>query len=76
MRRLYDVNEDGDSLVVGTAREIRSLVNHLWDRWDEFTPSCCEYPKFNPDRMYGVEIDRDGNFTVMNASTILRVLFD
>ncbi len=50
---------DDCPLFLGTAREIKSLWNALFQRSDELMimPSHCCEPKFNKSRVYGLLID-------------------
>lgn len=55
MKRIYD--EADGMLVVGTAREIKSAWNQLFDS-ESCIPYYCEEPKFSKTRRYGLCIDR------------------
>lgn len=65
-----------DTVYVGTAREIRSLYNNLWDRYDDFTPSCLNFAKFNNMKKYGIMIDENRWFTVINEGMLVEMFLD
>ena len=75
--KLY-FNNDGE-LVIGTAREIKSLWKNLVKKTN-FCPVFCEEPKFNMDKMYGIYINDTnyGEFTngmvVVNSDTCLEII--
>ena len=47
---------------IGTTREIKSLERNLYAKTN-YVPLFSDEPKFNPDRMYGIEVDfgKDGD---------------
>ena len=81
MRRLT-YNADDDVLIIGTAREIRSLYKRLLERW-EFWTIFCEFPRFNRAKIYGLHISpadecrsHEWEFWVIGETTIARLLLD
>lgn len=75
MRRYYmhDV-DDTYTLVVGTDREIRSLYTRL--ERHGFYPTFTNFPKFRYGGMYGITIEKDGWYQVINSDTVVRFLID
>ena len=71
MKRLID--ENGDMLYVGTAREISRVYRGL-NRTEFATPSHCDVPKFNFGKMYGLRIDFTDYYNpvmwVLSADTV------
>ena len=51
-------------VIVGTASEIAVLYDLMKKNHDEtqIIPFCCDDPKFNPERRYGVRIFREGGW--------------
>lgn len=65
-----------DTVIVGDTKEIRRVYNKLWDRYDEFTPACLSYPRFVEGRRYGIIIDAECVFTLVNEHTLVGILAD
>lgn len=68
----FTFNEYGE-LFVGTTREIRSLYKNLARKTNAF-PRFVDMPILREDRMYGIHVEEDGEYTVLNASTVLATL--
>jgi len=51
-------------VIVGTASEIAVLYDLMKKNQDEtqISPFCCDDPKFNPNRRYGIRIFREGGW--------------
>lgn len=67
--------EDYGELYIGTAREIRSLYKKLSEKTTMY-PVFVDAPILKDDRMYGIHVDEEGQYTVVNASTCLAILCD
>ena len=72
----YEIYESSNNcaytLVVGTDRQIRSLYKKLAEH--DFLPSFCDAPKFRKGGMYGIIIEEDGRFFVINSDTVVNIL--
>ena len=71
MKRM--IIEDGTVLVLGTAREIQNTLRGMTQERG-FYPAYLDPPRFNPYKMYGVEIDNDGTWQIISSDTVVRYL--
>ncbi len=71
---VFDEDEDGE-LYIGTTREIRSLYKKLSEKTTMY-PVFVDAPILKDDRMYGIHVNLEGQYTVVNASTCLAILCD
>lgn len=70
---IYELhNNCAYTLVVGTDRQIRSLYKKLAEH--DFLPSFCDAPKFRKDGMYGIIIEENERFFVVNSDTVINIL--
>ena len=72
-------NEMTESLIIGTAREIKSLYATMVKKG--FYPVFSDEPKFNYDRSYGLSYRNNGDtfedgITVVSATMALMILED
>ena len=70
----YDTIDGAYTLVVGTDREIRSLYNNL--ERHGYMPTFSDFPKFRTGGMYGITIEKDGWYQIINSDTVVRFLID
>lgn len=70
----YDTIDGGYTLVVGTDREIRSLYNNL--ERHGFYPTFANQPKFRYGGMYGLILEADGWYHVVNADTVIELMME
>ena len=47
--------------VIGTARQIRSLYRRLAEK-TAYIPLFADEPRFNPDRVYGIQVEAETGF--------------
>lgn len=66
----FTFEEYGESFI-GTAREIRSLFKNL-EKKTSAIPLYVDDPILVEDRMYGIHLQENGFYTVVNASSCLR----
>lgn len=79
MKRIeYDFENEYGYLVVGTAREIRSLYKRMINSCNiHLISAYLGMPKFNNFKMYGILVNKwDGCFQVINSDMIVRYLVD
>lgn len=69
------VFDDYSELFVGSAREIRSLYKNL-ERKTNAIPTFVDDPILREDRMYGIHVQEDEHYTVVNASTCLAAILN
>ena len=75
MKRYYLNDVDGDyTLVVGNDREIRSLYKTL--ERHGFCPTFANTPKFRPGGMYGLILEADNWYHVVNADTVIKLMME
>lgn len=72
--RMYEFDDYG-TLYVGTTREIRSLYKNLGTKTNTF-PRFTDAPTLCDGRMYGIHVDEDGEYKVLDADTCLAVLVE
>lgn len=79
-----------DYMIIGTAREIKSLENKIRSRWesgwDTLVPVFIDRAKYNMTKMYGLFVEpsnEDGSrkyweipFTIVNADTVVGIIMD
>lgn len=79
MRRFDFENENENGyIVIGTAREIRSLYKRMVNSCEiHLISAYLDMPKFNNLKMYGILVNKeDGFFQVINNDMIVRYLVD
>lgn len=79
MRRFDFENENENGyIVIGTAREIRSLYKRMRNSWEiQLVSTFQNTPKFNNFKMYGILVDKqEGCYQVINNDMIVRYLVD
>lgn len=66
------------NMFVGEADEIKSLYKTLNRHYDKchYYPLFTDFPKFNTSKLYGLEIDEDCSFTIINSDVLSRMLLD
>lgn len=75
----YIFNDEETILIIGTAREIRSLYKAMLKR--EFYPVFSDFPKFNDSKLYGIAYQgsadsfEDG-FRVVSERTCLEMILE
>jgi hypothetical protein len=74
MIKNFRFNGYGD-LYVGSAREIRSLYKNLGQKTNMF-PRFVDEPTLREDQMYGIHVQEDGQYVILNASSCLKVIID
>ncbi len=72
--RMYEFDDYG-TLYVGTTREIRSLYRNLGTKTNAF-PRFADAPILCDNRMYGIHVNEDGQYKVLDADTCLAVLVE
>lgn len=75
MKKYYMNDVDGAyTLVVGTDREIRSLYTRL--ERHGFYPTFANTPKFRYGGMYGIILETDHWYHVVNADTVIKLMME
>ena len=86
----YKIDSEYDSGIyyIGTAREIKSLYRSIQraayktndlknpEYKTDLFPRFLGHPKFNPYKMYGLKIDADNYFTIVNSDVMLAILVE
>lgn len=72
--RMYEFSDYG-TLYVGTTREICSLYKNLRTKTNA-RPRFTGEVTLCDDRMYGIHVDEDGQYKVLDADTCLTVLVE
>lgn len=77
MRKMRLLDE-GSFIVIGTAREIQNVLRGLTPERGYY-PRYLDRPKFNVDRMYAVQLDKDDHgwsydWQIISADTVVRYL--
>lgn len=66
---------DDTSMFVGEAEEIKPLYRSMERAFDSdkssFSPMYCNSPKFDPRKMYGLVVDENGFFYIINEHVAL-----
>ena len=78
---VWDENEETlEKVYIGTDREIRSLYKNLEGKYDsdcrDFIPLFPDFPILRKGGMYGIQIDKNGYYVVINSDTITRMMVD
>lgn len=65
-------------ILVGKADEIKALYKSLNRHYDKcrYYPLFTDFPKFNTSKLYGLAIDEDDSFTIINSDVLSRMLLD
>lgn len=81
MIRCNYIKDEYGYIVIGTAREIKSIENHLRRLWamdiENVAPVFTEPAKYNMDKMYGISICENEwrkEFVVISGTTALQIL--
>lgn len=75
MKRYHKNDIDGGyTLIIGTDREIRSLYNNL--EYHGFYPIFSGIPKFQDDKMYGLILERNNWYYVINADAVIKLMME
>lgn len=78
MIRRFVVDENREfieKVYIGTDREIRSLYKKLKGHSElELIPKFCGEPKFRKNGIYGLHIGSDGQYTVINSDTVVKMM--
>lgn len=65
------------NIIIGYGSELKSVTKSMWRAWREghtdWTPLFCDVPKFNSEKIYGVDL-KDG--TILTAEDIIIGLYD
>lgn len=72
MIKKFEIEEYGE-LYVGSAREIRLLYKNLGQKTNAF-PRFVDEPTLREDQMYGIHVQEDGQYVILNASSCLQVI--
>ena len=80
MRKMYFTDDSGDYIIIGTAREIKSLENSCQNADKGIRPFCAP-AQYNMNKIYGFSVtyqvgDRIPWFTIMNEHTIAGLVLD
>jgi hypothetical protein len=87
MKRLFHTFSDGSQFaaIVGNADEIKATYKKLLKRSDcGFYPVCLNFPKFNPDKLYGISFSEPENpscygeleFSIVGERVLSQIMFD
>jgi hypothetical protein len=71
----FTFDDDYGKLFVGSAREIRSLYKNLERKTNAF-PRFVDEPILREDQMYGIHVQEDGQYMVLNASSCLAAILN
>jgi hypothetical protein len=71
----FTFNDEYGELFVGSAREIKSLYKNLERKTNAF-PRFVEEPILRKDQMYGIHVQEDGQYMVLNASSCLAAILN
>lgn len=67
--------EDDTSVFVGEPEEIKALYKSMETAFNKdksnFCPMYCNSPKFDPRKMYGLVVDENGFFYIINEHVAL-----
>lgn len=88
MKRLFHTFSDGSqfSAIVGNASEIKATYKKLLKKGADcgFYPVYLDFPKFNPEKLYGISFQEPENpscygeleFSIVGERVLSEILFD
>lgn len=88
MKRINYTYSDGSEFaaIVGSAAEIKATYKKLLKKGSEFGfyPVCLNFPKFNPEKLYGISFQEPKNpscygeleFSIVGERVLSKIMFD
>ena len=88
MKRINVFYDDGSSFnaIVGNAAEIKATYKKLLKKGADcgFYPTCLNFPKFNPGKLYGISFQEPENsacygeleFSIVGERVLAQIMFD
>lgn len=82
MRKFYIIDEENNNyIIIGTAREIKSLEKRMREKcWKtEIYPTFYDPAKYNMEKIYGIDVYTDHGsrwFSVINENCIAQMLLE